>query len=264
MIIGWTYFSAWSISFYPQIWLNTYRKSVVGLSMDFQLLNMLGFGAYAIYNSALYWNPVLRAQYALQHGGSYPAIHANDVFFALHASAATMVTLFQCFTHDRGDQRISRFTISFVLVSVAIALAFTGVLMQSDRASCVEGCDPNSMMSWLNLLYYLSYIKLVVSMVKYIPQVAMNHWRGSTKGWNVWNVILDFEGGVLSLSQQLLDNYVCEDWSAITGNPVKFALGLVSVVFDIIFVGQHIAFGDEEESVDALLEQEEQGLLTLR
>ena len=27
-VIGWTYFSAWSISFYPQAWLNHQRKSV--------------------------------------------------------------------------------------------------------------------------------------------------------------------------------------------------------------------------------------------
>jgi cystinosin len=38
------YFCAWSISFYPQAYLNWRRKSVVGLSLDFQLLNLLGFG----------------------------------------------------------------------------------------------------------------------------------------------------------------------------------------------------------------------------
>ena len=38
------YFCAWSISFYPQAYLNYRRKSVVGLSLDFQLLNLLGFG----------------------------------------------------------------------------------------------------------------------------------------------------------------------------------------------------------------------------
>jgi hypothetical protein len=41
-LLGWTYFAAWSISFYPQIYLNYVRKSVVGLSLDFQLLNFLG------------------------------------------------------------------------------------------------------------------------------------------------------------------------------------------------------------------------------
>lgn len=145
---------------------------MVGLSLDFQLLNMVGFAAYAIYNAALYWNPTLRAQYALQHGGSYPAIHSNDVFFALHASAATLVTLFQCFTHDRGDQRLSRYSIAFVVVAVGIAVAFAGVLLHVPQSSCIENCDPNSLLSWMGLLYYLSYIKLVVSIIKYMPQVS--------------------------------------------------------------------------------------------
>ena len=42
-ILGWAYFLAWSISFYPQVMQNWQRRSVVGLSFDFQLLNVLGF-----------------------------------------------------------------------------------------------------------------------------------------------------------------------------------------------------------------------------
>lgn len=35
--LGWLYFAAWSISFYPQIVLNFQRKSVSGLSLEFQV-----------------------------------------------------------------------------------------------------------------------------------------------------------------------------------------------------------------------------------
>jgi len=42
-IIGWSYFAAWSVSFYPQIYLNWRRKSVVGLSFDYNLYNIIGF-----------------------------------------------------------------------------------------------------------------------------------------------------------------------------------------------------------------------------
>jgi hypothetical protein len=40
-LLGWAYFSAWSLSFYPQVWYNYQRQSVVGLSFDYQLLNIL-------------------------------------------------------------------------------------------------------------------------------------------------------------------------------------------------------------------------------
>ena len=32
-VIGWAYFVAWSISFYPQVFLNFYRRSVIGLNL---------------------------------------------------------------------------------------------------------------------------------------------------------------------------------------------------------------------------------------
>eukprot|EP00961_Rhodomonas_salina_P175898 2371368-Rhodomonas_salina.5 len=57
-ILGWTYFAVWSISFYPQMYLNWRRRSVAGLSFDFELLNLLGFTAYAIFNWELFFNEV--------------------------------------------------------------------------------------------------------------------------------------------------------------------------------------------------------------
>lgn len=240
-IIGWVYFAAWSISFYPQVWLNFGRKSVVGMSLDFQVLNMVGFLCYAIYNSALYWNPTVRQEYALEHGGAMPAVHANDVFFAIHAAALTAVTLFQCFIHDRGGQVPSRLSLIAAGTVVVAATAYGTVV--AIVGECVSGdCDQKwwwkylSLLSWL---YFLSFVKLGISLVKYIPQVVLNYKRKSTIGWNIWNVLLDFEGGTLSLAQLLMDSGVTKDWSPVTGNPVKFGLGFTSMFFDVIFMTQH-------------------------
>ncbi|KAK6013754.1 PQ loop repeat protein [Ostertagia ostertagi] len=51
------YFVAWSLSFYPQIFLNFRRKSVTGLNFDFLLLNIIGFSAYSLYNLFMYFDP---------------------------------------------------------------------------------------------------------------------------------------------------------------------------------------------------------------
>lgn len=242
-ILGWTYFAAWSISFYPQVWLNFRRRSVVGLSLDFQILNMVGFVCYAAYNSALYWSPVVRRQYADSHGGTVPAVHANDVFFALHAAALTAVTLLQCALLDRGGQRPSRVS---VLGTAAVALV--AAVYAAGVAACGGGCWSgvgealpwlHRQLSWLGWLYFLSFVKLGISLVKYIPQVVLNHRRKSTQGWNIWNVLLDFEGGSLSLAQLLMDSGVTKDWTPVTGNPVKFGLGFASMFFDVIFMVQH-------------------------
>ena len=90
--------------------------------------------------------------------------------------------------------------------------------------------------TFYDFVYFLSYVKLGVTLVKYVPQVGrqstrgpnlagvalrlpakrqhvvfrpqvyVNYKRRSTVGWNVWNVILDFQGGALSVVQQLMDS----------------------------------------------------------
>ena len=135
--------------------------------------------------------------------------------------------------------------------------------------------------TWVNFLYFLSIVKLVISAIKYIPQAALNFKRKSTVGWNIWNVrrfrsflvprkegcalppfadclfscelcalfaramsnpnqvLLDFSGGSLSLAQLVMDSAHNHDWTAILGDPVKFGLSILSILFDILFMVQH-------------------------
>ncbi|CAE8740715.1 unnamed protein product [Polarella glacialis] len=92
-ILGWTYFCAWSISFYPQLFLNWKRKSVIGLSLEFQMLNLVGFGLYFIFNALLFWQPSIKEAYKEKHGGQSSAVALNDVDFSGHAFLITAVTL---------------------------------------------------------------------------------------------------------------------------------------------------------------------------
>lgn len=39
--------------------------------------------------------------------------------------------------------------------------------------------------------------------------------------------------------QLIIDSSRQDDWSGLTGNPVKLGLGNVSIVFDLIFIVQH-------------------------
>lgn len=70
-------------------------------------------------------------------------------------------------------------------------------------------------------------------------QVWLNYQRQSTLGWNINQVLLDLTGGVFSVFQLCMEAYAKEDMSAITGDPVKFGLGSVSIVFDVMFIVQH-------------------------
>ncbi|XP_036307708.1 cystinosin isoform X1 [Pipistrellus kuhlii] len=237
-VIGWIYFAAWSVSFYPQVILNWRRKSVVGLSFDFVTLNLMGFVAYSVFNVGLFWIPHIKEQFFLQHPNGVNPVEINDVFFSLHAVALTLVVLLQCLLYECGDQRVSWPAIGFLALSwlfvlVILILAATGVT------------------TWLKFLFFFSYIKLAVTLVKYFPQAYMNFAYKSTEGWSIGNVLLDFTGGCFSLLQMFLQSYNNDHWTLIFGDPTKFGLGIFSIFFDIVFFIQHFCLYRKKPGLQA-------------
>lgn len=228
-ILGWNCFFAWSVSFYPQVWLNYARRSVVGLSLDYELYNILGFTCLAVYTFGFKYDSAIQQAYADKHDGKSNLVAVTDVLFAIHGVVLTAVTIAQCFAYERGGQRLSR---------VAVTLTTAGTL--SALVYAVLAATGHAGVSWLGFLYWLSGTKGGVTLVKYIPQVWMNYQRQSTDGWNIWNVWLDMSGGALSLLQLVLDAYFTQDWQGgITGDGVKLALGVFSILFGSIFLTQH-------------------------
>ncbi|KAL6727260.1 hypothetical protein Aduo_009152 [Ancylostoma duodenale] len=226
MVVGWAYFTAWSISFYPQMLLNFKRKSVIGLNFDFLVFNIVGFLAYSAYNVFMYFDSNVQAQYEEAHPHSPIPVLLNDVFFPTHALAACILTALQCFIYKRGNQRVSY--VCMVLTAIMGVWALVGFLA--------------TWFKLINLLQYvtsLSYIKMLVTLFKYIPQAILNFRRKSTSGWSIGTILLDFTGGNLDVLQMCLQCWNVSDWTAFYGNPVKFGLGVISIAFDILFMVQH-------------------------
>jgi len=225
-IIGWVYFLAWSVSFYPQVYENWKRKSVVGLNFDFLMLNLIGFVLYSIFNCGLYWIPEIEAEYFHRHPKGLNPVQLNDIVFSLHASIVTVFTICQCLCYERGGQTVSKTALFIVSIFFIIVIVSMGLSI-------------GNKLSWLDFLYISSYIKLTITLIKYIPQAIMNYKRKSTIGWSIGNVLLDFTGGTLSVLQMLINAANYNDWASIFGDPTKFGLGLFSVLFDIFFLIQH-------------------------
>ncbi|XP_055698210.1 cystinosin homolog isoform X1 [Phlebotomus papatasi] len=226
IVVGWVYFVAWSISFYPQIYYNFQRKSVVGLNPDFLALNIVGFVMYSVFNMGLFWNPGIQAEYFERFPRGLNPVLVNDVVFSLHAAFATLVTIGQCFIYERGDQRVSNVARG-ILGIFAVVVIVCAILAATDT------------FHWLDFLYACSYIKLTITLIKYVPQALMNYRRKSTVGWSIGNILLDFTGGILSMLQMMLNAHNYDDWDSIFGDPTKFGLGLFSVCFDVVFIIQH-------------------------
>lgn len=106
----------------------------------------------------------------------------------------------------------------------------------------------------LDVVFYLSYVKLAVTVIKYTPQAYFNYRRKATTGWSIHNILLDFTGGLFSLAQLFLLSYNYNDWISIFGNFTKFGLGVISIAFDIIFVIQHYVLYNQAEIAPTLEE----------
>ncbi|KAI9931569.1 hypothetical protein ASPWEDRAFT_106139 [Aspergillus wentii DTO 134E9] len=241
-LLGWIYTLCWSASFYPQPLSNYRRRSTSGSTIDFPTLNVLGFLSYTIYTSTFLWSPVIRRQYAARHPlAEDPTVRFNDFIFALHAIILSIATYsqywpkiwkFKSTTHQRMSKPIA---VLFwgCLASLVIVIGIV-IAKSSDK-----GYDPSSSWAWIDVIYAFSYVKLVVTVFKYIPQAWLNFKRQSTAGWSVDQVLLDLTGGILSLLQLIIDSGFQNDWSGITGNPVKLLLSNVTIFFDLIFIVQH-------------------------
>ncbi|XP_047443114.1 cystinosin [Mugil cephalus] len=241
-VIGWIYFLAWSVSFYPQVWENWRRKSVVGLNFDFLALNLTGFIAYSVFNIGLFWIPYVKEEFLKKNPNGINPVDANDVFFSLHAVLLCLVYVSQAVIYERGGQRVSRVARALLVIGWAFALISLFVAI-------------SKRITWLDYLYYFSYIKLAVTLVKYVPQAYMNYRRKSTEGWSIGNVLLDFTGGTLSILQMILESYNNDEWMLIFGDPTKFGLGLFSVVFDILFMTQHYCLYRQPPSYEPIGEE---------
>lgn len=80
----------------------------------------------------------------------------------------------------------------------------------------------------------------------------------NTVGWTIYNILLDFSGGTLSIIQFFMNCAILslisidwlslDEWSGLKSNLVKLGLGSVSMFFDILFMIQHyILYPNHEE-----------------
>ncbi len=120
-------------------------------------------------------------------------------------------------------------------------------------------------MSWLTKdtlqVYAVGFVKLVLTVVKYIPQAWANYQQKSTTGWSINQVLLDVIGGVLSIAQLVIDSSLQSDWSGLTGNPVKLGLGNISILFDILFMVQHYLLYKGNKLEEDSMDWERRGLI---
>lgn len=196
------------------------NHSTHGLSPDFVWVNPLGFLALTLWNWGAYFSPVARKQYQDRHHGHLPQVSTSDLAFSLHALIISTITLAQVFWygyfrqlltgHSSSDQHsdeASPLISDSVHNSAAgddsessnlvifhspirpspVAQLFLGGIVISPFVYAIFVWTGKA--QFLDWLYYVGNIKVVISAVKYIPQVVLNHRMRAVNGFAIGVII---------------------------------------------------------------------------
>lgn len=126
---------SWSASFYPQPITNFRRKSTAGVSIDFTIINFLGFLCYTIYTTTFLYSSTIRAQYAARYPtAEEPTVRFNDLAFAVHAVILCAVMYTQFWPsiwgfHVPRFQRISKTMAGFFWGCFLAPLVVVGIVL---------------------------------------------------------------------------------------------------------------------------------------
>uniref|UniRef100_A0A1S3BP09 Cystinosin homolog n=1 Tax=Cucumis melo TaxID=3656 RepID=A0A1S3BP09_CUCME len=249
-VLGWISIICWAFSGYPQLLLNFRRKSVVGLSFDYVVLNFTKQASYLIYNATLFFSPIVQKQYFDKYGyDQMVPVALSDVFFPSHAILLIFVVTLQIVFFERGNQKVSKAAIG-IFVSVWFFAACCVLIASSTH-------------SWLWLISMFNSIQVFMTLIKCSPQAFMNFSRKSTVGFSIDPIVLDLIGGVTTLVQMSVQSIDQGSWMNFFGNIGKPSLALVSIAFDLIFIYQHfvlyhtkaskVSFEIDPESIEPLI-----------
>lgn len=239
-IIGYIYFISWSVSFYPQLITNYQNQSIVGYSTDTPVLAFLNYTCYTLYNVFFFWDETIRQEYRDRHGpDSNVTVQSNDVAFSIHALFLISCQLVQVqYYGGFRSQPISNLTKGIIFFTLVVSAGYI---------ACIKLYD----WLWIDFLYMMASFKLILTIFTYLPQILLNYQRKSTEGFNVWSIIFDCSGGLMSMSQLIFDSIDLRDLKhGLLGNWAKLLLGMVTLFFDMIYFLQHHFYHEKDSPSD--------------
>jgi cystinosin len=192
--------------------------------------------------SLLLYNADVRQLYHEQHN-FYPLLTNIDLIYSVHGFILTMVSTSQLFFWGFKKRSIVlRRVTKLIILSVFIICLFLYSIVGTNRLhQFTNNREPSKIYTILDLAITLSYVKILMSLIKYIPQLSHNYKRKSVTGFSIFTVFLDLSGGILSLSQLFLDSYITTgtlSYDVLINNGGKLGLSFVTFFFDICFIYQ--------------------------
>lgn len=236
---GWSYAISWGISFYPTLYLNYSLKNADSISLDYLVLNIMGYLCYSISVYLQLYNPTVRHQYQLYFSNRLPLLSNADLFYSIHGLTLLTILCSQVFYGNRiWEFRNERKSYKLHTLSKMILLFIILFVIFSWKFG-----DPT--FSFLNFAMNLAYFKIIMSLIKYIPQVLHNYRRKSMHGISRLQIILDLIGALFSFTEFYLKNDL-PILEAIDSNRGKFGITCVTFLFGIIYLIQIYLYGSSK------------------
>lgn len=221
-------------------------RSTEGISLDFIALNVVGYIALLTSMLLLLYNPSVRQLYHENHG-YYPLLTNMDLIYSAHGLILTFVTVSQLFFwgFKKRSMVLKRITKVIILSVLMVISSLYSIVGTNTLHKYTDHEQTERVYTLLDLAILLSYVKILMSLIKYIPQLNHNNKRRSVVGFSIFTIFLDLSGGLLSISQLFIDAYRFTgslNYDVLINNGGKLGLSFVTLFFDLCFVYQWLIF----------------------
>ena len=140
------------------------------MNLDFVCLNFTGFFFYSIYNSQGYF-------ISTDQTGE---VDFNDCIFSYHAAFATLVCVYQALIYPKGKNTVHLPT------KILLALMWSFVIVYGFFNEVEFSIFQHSLKNFikvhphLGVFSFMGYFKVLITLIKYLPQMYWNYVRKST------------------------------------------------------------------------------------
>ena len=227
LALGYTFAFFSLFGFSPQVVLNQYRKSVAGFDLAFLIMEVMDTTIYLTYTLGIFFGTNIREQYLDRNETQVFPVAWYDVMFSIVTMTIFILLVAQYIYFGDGDKNLtvpSKIWISLVCISIAtlFILAISNVI------------------SWFDLFMYVPWVRILIAIFKYVPQIITNYSLKSISGLSIFMVLLEFIVGFAIVGQMTIDVINFNDISLLLGNFSKFFDGFCTFIGNAVFILQFI------------------------
>lgn len=242
-ILGYGYVIPWSLSAYPPIWHNWRQRSSSAMSLDFVLLNTVGYFylLLSLWLQLFCWQTEKDNQLT-----DRPMVSAFDFYYCLHGFTMNLVLVSQVVWGIRlWNFRSSGARMKPVYRRILLGCLLVGAL------SGGRFLWHHWRFGWVNadtltLCNTLFLLKISLSLLKYFPQVKHNFDRKSMNGFPIQSVVCDVVGSICSLAQltvQIARDHGSLTMAAVDANFGRIGIAIVTLLFNFVYISQWLVYG---------------------